>query len=121
MARQAARPHRSHRVTVRQAGRTLLLCCFAYMIAFMWMQFLSAWVVQHITESTRCDAAFRLCFHCLSSPNNAPFLVVLRRLQAGPAHRLLPDWPVRRRPVHRQAGLAPDETAILLTPSLHHY
>ena len=52
---QPVSPHEltARTAAVRQAGRTLLLCCFAYMIAFMWMQFLSAWVVQHITESTR--------------------------------------------------------------------
>ena len=35
------------------ATRWLLISCFCYMIAFMWMQFLSAWTVEHITHSTR--------------------------------------------------------------------
>ncbi len=33
--------------------RWLLVSCLGYMIAFMWMQFLSAWTVEHITHSTR--------------------------------------------------------------------
>jgi hypothetical protein len=33
--------------------RWLLISCLCYMVAFMWMQFLSAWTVEHITHSTR--------------------------------------------------------------------
>ena len=35
------------------ATRWLLVSCLFYMVAFMWMQFLSAWTVEHITHSTR--------------------------------------------------------------------
>ena len=33
--------------------RWLLLSCFTFVTAFMWMQFLAAWTVEHITHSTR--------------------------------------------------------------------
>ena len=46
---------------VDEATRWLLVSCFSYMISFMWMQFLTAWTVNHITSSSRLVQFTGLC------------------------------------------------------------
>ena len=92
----------------RGETRTLLVAGLFFFLAFMWMQFLSAWIVQHISDSARL---VQLTGFCQMAPNilgpplglladrvdkrklEAGCLLVMMLVSAGMALAVALDWP----------------------------